>query len=166
MLDEYDERYVFERMGYNVRMTDICAAFGIEQLRRLDMLNARRTENVTHYLAHLAQHERHLQLPTIPKGYFHSFYSFPLLVRDGAPFRRNDLVRFLEDHNIETRAFMGGNLAVQPAYRHERTRTAGSLAVTEKIMKDAFFIGCHPQIDAAQRTYVLDTFDTFFKERT
>jgi CDP-4-dehydro-6-deoxyglucose reductase, E1 len=164
-LHDYDERYVFERIGYNVRMSDIHASLGIEQLRRLPGLNERRIENVKYYLAELARHKEHLQLPTVPQGGFHSFYGFPILVRKDAPFARAELVRFLESRGIETRAFMGGHLAVQPAYREQPGRMHGALANTELVFNHAFFIGCHPNITDDARTHVVKAFDDFFAQR-
>lgn len=161
-LTEYDERYVFELMGYNVRMTDICASLGIEQLRRLDGLNKQRIETVEFYDRHLRGYDG-LQLPMVPKGMFHSFYGYPILVKPDAQFTRTELVRFLEEAKVETRAFMGGNLALQPAYREENVKVPHEMPVTELLLNNAFFIGCHPGIDEPQRGHVVKTFEKFFK---
>jgi CDP-6-deoxy-D-xylo-4-hexulose-3-dehydrase len=161
-LKDYDERYVFENVGYNVRMTDVTASLGIEQLKKLDLLNAARVEIANYFADRLKKYENFLQLPKIPEKSFHSFYGYPILVKEKAPFLRTDLVRFLEQHKIETRAFMGGNLALQPAYRNENIKIVGDLKNTREILNNAFFIGCHPYIDVVQREYVLSTFNNFF----
>ncbi len=165
-LSNYDERYVFELIGYNVRMSDVHASLGIEQLKKLEGLNQRRLENVAYFNSRLARHGAYLQLPTVPEGMLHTFYGYTLFVRENAPFTRTQMVRFLEQHRIETRAFMGGNLAVQPAYRGEATRIAGKLTNTERIANSAFFIGCHPQIGADERQYAMDVFDEFIDRST
>lgn len=162
---DYDERYVFELMGYNVRMTDITASLGIEQLKRLPSLNERRLSNVAYYDKRLKRHARFLTTPFVPEGYFHSFYGYTLLIHENAPFARTQIVRFLEAQGIETRAFMGGNLAVQPAYRGERIRVPFPMPVTEMVMERTFFIGSHPQIGEEARKHVCDTFDRFFSGR-
>lgn len=163
-LKDYDERYVFENIGYNVRMTDLTASLGIEQLKKLDSLNRVRVEIAKYFTNKLKKYEDYLQLPKIPEKSFHSFYGYPILVKEKAPFLRRDIVRFLEQHEIETRAFMGGNLALQPAYRNENIKVVGDLKNTVKIMNNAFFIGCHPYIDEAQREYIISIFDKFFED--
>ena len=162
-LKEYDERYVFENIGYNVRMTDLAASLGIEQLKKLDSLNKIRVEITNYFTDRLKKYEEYLQLPMVPENCFHSFYGYVILVKEKTPFSRGDIVRFLEQHKIETRAFMGGNLALQPAYRNENIKIIGDLKNTVKIMNNAFFIGCHPYIDEVQREYVVFTFDKFFE---
>jgi CDP-6-deoxy-D-xylo-4-hexulose-3-dehydrase len=146
-------------------MTDIAASLGIEQLKRLDQLNNIRKEVTDGYTAALSKHSKYLQLPKTPDNCFHSFYGYPITVKEGASFTRADIVRFLEKYNIETRAFMGGDLSVQPAYRGENTRTYGTLTNTKLITDNSFFIGCHPHIDQTRRDYVLSVFEKFFKEK-
>jgi len=75
-----------------------------------------------------------------------------------------DIVRFLEKNNIETRAFMGGNLALQPAYRDQNIKISGDLKNTNYIMNNAFFIGCHPFIPKEGVEYVINIFENFFKK--
>ncbi|MDD2778115.1 MAG: DegT/DnrJ/EryC1/StrS family aminotransferase [Methanocellales archaeon] len=163
-LKEYDERYIFENIGYNVRMTDVTASLGIEQLKKLDLLNKVRVEIAKYFTDRLEKYEDYLQLPKVPENYYHSFYGFPILIKESAPFLRRDIVRFLEEYKIETRAFMGGNLALQPAYRNENIKVIGNLENTIKIMNNAFFIGCYPYIDEIQREYIISVFDNFFEK--
>jgi CDP-6-deoxy-D-xylo-4-hexulose-3-dehydrase len=163
-LKEYDERYVFENIGYNVRMTDLTASLGIEQLKKLDSLNNARVEIAEYFTNKLKKYGDYLQLPKVPKNCMHSFYGYLILIKEKAPFLRRDIVRFLEQHKIETRAFMGGNLALQPAYRNENIKVVGDLKNTVKIMNNVFFIGCHPYIDKIQREYVISIFDKFFED--
>ena len=66
--------------------------------------------------------------------------------------------------NIETRAFMGGSLVKQPAFRNEGMRVVGDLSETENMVNNAFFIGCHPNIDDDQIDYVIEMFEKFFEE--
>lgn len=160
-LKDYDERYVFENIGYNVRMTDIAASLGIEQLKKLDDYNNTRARVAQDYTKGLAHHSEYLRMPNIPEGYFHSFYGFTILVNDGAPFTRKEIITYMESKNIETRAFMGGNLSIQPAYRELGIRIAGDLTNTNKLSDDAFFIGCHPFLNDDAINYVIRTIDEF-----
>lgn len=161
-LVNYDERYVFERLGYNARMTDIAASLGIEQLRKLEAMNENRIATSAYYTERLRRYEEFLQLPTVPAGHVHSFYAYPIVVRRGAPFGRTDLARFLEARRIETRALFGGSLVDQPAYRDLGLRVVGDLPVTRHLRDAVVLIGCHPGIGAAEREYVCDVFEEFF----
>ena len=95
---------------------------------------------------------------------FHAFYGYVIIVKENESFNRLDIVRFLEENNIETRAFMGGNLALQPAYRNENIKIFGDLKNTNYILNNAFFIGCHPHISEKQINHVIKTFENFFKK--
>ena len=162
-LQDYDERYIFETIGYNVRMSDIHASLGIEQLKKLDEFNKKRVENANKYNEALKKYDDYIKLPEHPEEYYHSFYGYTLVVKQDAPFRRVDIVRYLEDKNIETRAFMGGSLIKQPAFRKENMRIVGNMKETENILNNAFFIGCHPKIGNEQIDYVIDIFEKFFE---
>jgi CDP-4-dehydro-6-deoxyglucose reductase, E1 len=163
-LKDYDERYVFENIGYNVRMTDIAASLGIEQLKKLDYFNNKRAKIANNYCIGLDKHKNYLTMPNTPKGYFHSFYGFTILVNENAPFSRKDIITFLENKNIETRAFMGGNLSIQPAYRDLGLKVSGQLSITEKLTNNAFFIGCHPFLNDKAVNYVIESIDKFISE--
>lgn len=163
-LKEYDERYVFTNIGYNLRMTDIAASLGIEQLKKLDNFNMLRGEIAEFYTRKLCDYEKYLLLPNIPAGYFHSFYGYPVIIRPDSPFTRKELVNFLEKHDIETRAFMGGDLSLQPAYRNTSCKTPFVMPNTKLMLNNAFFIGCHPSISSEQRKHITNTFDEFFSK--
>lgn len=162
-LHDYDERYVFKNIGYNMRMTDLAASLGIEQLKKLGKFNEKRVANAKYLNQGLKKYEHFLVLPQIPQRYFHSFYGYTILIRENPYFSRKDIVRFLEEHKIETRAFMGGNLALQPAYRKQNFKISGKLENTTRIMNNAFFIGCFPGIGKRQLEYIVSIFDDFFK---
>ena len=161
-LNEYDERYVFTNVGYNLRMTDIAASLGIEQLKKLDDFNASRVKIASFYTESLCKFEKYLTLPKIPLGYFHSFYGYPIVIKADAPFSRQELVNHLEDNNIETRAFMGGDLSKQPAYRNTPCKVPYDMPHTDLMFNNAFFIGCHPFINESQKEQVVQSFETFF----
>jgi len=164
VLKDYDERYAFTKIGYNLRMTDIAASLGIEQLKKLDELNRRRLMIVRQYTEGLTKFSDFLILPKIPTNSFHSFYGYVIIVKENKNFNRLDIVRFLEENNIETRGFMGGNLALQPAYRNENIKVFGSLKNTNYILNNAFFIGCHPFIYEKGVEHVIRTFEDFFEK--
>ena len=161
-LKDYDERYVFEHIGYNLRMTDIAASLGIEQLKKLDGFNDKRVEIAGRYNKLLSKYSDYLELPKTPKNFYHSFYGYPIVVKSDK-FTRKDIVNHLENDNIETRAFMGGNLSKQPAYRNENLTISGELTNTDDLFHKGFFIGCHPFVTEKNISTIESSFDNFFK---
>tara|TARA_R110000824_G_scaffold312032_1_gene499155 strand:- start:4135 stop:5409 length:1275 start_codon:yes stop_codon:yes gene_type:complete len=164
-LKDYDERYVFTNIGYNLRMTDIAASLGIEQLKKLDEFNGKRVKNAHSYSNGLKKYKKYLTLPQTPKNFYHSFYGYPILLKENNKFSRKALVNHLEKRGIETRAFMGGDLSIQPAYRNTKCKKFHDMPNTSLMLKNAFFIGCHPFINEGQIEKVVNAFDEFFKTK-
>jgi CDP-4-dehydro-6-deoxyglucose reductase, E1 len=163
LMGNYDERYMFTNVGYNVRMTDIAASLGIEQLKKLDLLNAKRIRIVKEYQRHLDQYNKFLELPKVRKGDLHSFYGYPFLVKENSQFSRNKLALFLESRGIETRAFFAGCLPDQPGFKNKPKRVVGKLPESRYVRDKAIFIGCHPALTKIQIMRVKKAFDDFFK---
>lgn len=164
LMQGYDTRYIFSRLGYNVRMTDIAASLGIEQIKKLDRLNSKRVANARTYSRAFKRYERFIQLPTVAANAFHSLYAYPFMIRKSAPFPRMEFVKFLENRGIETRPFFGGCLPDQPAFRNEVKRVVGNLPTARSIVTHSIFIGCHPALTKEHIAHVLATFDKFFKQ--
>ena len=160
-LKEYDERYVFTNIGYNLRMTDIAASLGIEQLKKLDAFNDKRVEIAQSYTNKLSTYNKWLILPSVSDGYFNSFYGYPIVIKEGAPFSRKELVNHLEKNNIETRAFMAGDLSRQPAYVDTNWRMPFDMPNTKTLLNNAFFIGCHPFVTSDQEEKIINSFNEF-----
>lgn len=156
VLKNYDERYVFENIGYNLRMTDIAASIGIHQLRKLDLFNSIRRDNAKFLTDSLSEYKSII----LPKtnGMTHAFYGYTVLIDDQAKYNRVQLVNYLESNNIETRAFMAGNLTYQPAYRFLGIK---DFTNTNKLFSNAFFIGVHPFLSKNQLEYIVNTFKAF-----
>lgn len=85
-LKNYDKKYIFEKVGYNVRMTDLAASLGLEQLKKLDALNEKRHKTVDFFVKHLHKYDNFIQLPKELIGYSHSYYGFLIVVKKGSPF--------------------------------------------------------------------------------
>ena len=158
----YDHRYLFSEIGYNLKITDIQAALGVAQLEKLPDFIAARKRNFAHLYAGLARHEEHLMRPRWSPKADPSWFAFPLTVRPGAPFTREELTGFLESRRVETRVLFAGNILKQPGYRHIECRVVGDLPNTELVMRNTFFIGVYPGLDRVRLDYMLDQFDAFF----
>ena len=154
----YDHKYTYSHIGYNLKMTDLQAAVGVAQLPKLPAFIEQRKANFRALWEGLRDLEEFFQLPEATPGSDPSWFGFPIAVRAGAPFTRNDVIEYLEGRNIATRLLFAGNLVRQPAYREVRHRVVGSLERTDFAMNNVFWIGVYPGITAEMRDYVLDTF--------
>jgi CDP-6-deoxy-D-xylo-4-hexulose-3-dehydrase len=159
----YDHKYVYSHLGYNLKPLDVQAAIGRQQLRKLDDFVAARRANHARLRQALAAHEEYLILPEATPRSEPSWFGLLLMVRDGAPFSRRELVQYLEARQIQTRQLFGGNLLRQPAFRGIAHRVVGGLENTDKLMNDAFFIGVYPGLTPAMLEYVEQVFGDFFQ---
>ena len=108
--------------------------------------------------------EDHFILPQATPGSEPSWFGFLLTIRDGSPLSRREVVCYLERRQIGTRQLFGGNLLRQPAFQGVEHRIVGELTRTEKLTRDAFWIGLWPGIGAPQREYMIETFQQMTKE--
>lgn len=158
-----DPRFLFISTGFNLRPTEINAAFGLLQIDKLEKFNKKRVEIATIWI-NAFQDE-------IKKGYFQpmkitknvdaTWFGFPILCRDNAI--RNQLQSHLEAHGIETRPIICGNLARQPAFELIQHRIAGDLSGADEVMDKGLFWGSHPIMDMNQINYVIQIVKGFFK---
>lgn len=161
VLGIYDTRYLFTNIGYNVRLTDMQAAMGIEQLKKLESMNKKRIHIAKHYLLGLSSLQNYFILPKVEKNTVHVFYGFLLVVKKDAPFCREEIVMFLESNGIETRPLFSGCLPDQPAFRNVAKRIVGGLPNARFLRDNAFFIGCHPGLTAKDVARVITSIHQF-----
>lgn len=160
----YDHKYIYSHIGYNLKVTDMQAAIGVEQLKKLPEFIRKRKANFKLLYDNLKKFEKYFILPEASADSDPSWFGFPLTVRADAPFRRADIVNYLEKRKIATRMLFGGNLTKQPAYLDIKSRIYGSLENTDRVMNDLFWVGVYPGITEEQMKYVVKTFDDFFLE--
>jgi CDP-6-deoxy-D-xylo-4-hexulose-3-dehydrase len=153
----YDHKYIYSHIGYNLKATDLQAAIGVSQLRKLDGFIAARRRNFAQLRERLEPVRDQLLLPEADPWAEPSWFGFPFLVRPGAGFTRNELTRFLEGRKIGTRLVFGGNLLRQPAYRDIPHRVVGGLGNTDTIMEAACWVGVYPGLTAEMLDYVADS---------
>lgn len=156
----YDHKYVYGRLGYNLKATDLQAAIGCAQLDKLDQIVSRRRENFDHLHAAL-EGTPGLQLPEPQPDTRPSWFGFFILVEPGAKLSRNELTKHLEHAKIQTRNLFAGNLLRHPALEHYTEgvdyRVAGRLTNTDRIMADGFWIGVYPGMDCERLDYMATT---------
>jgi CDP-6-deoxy-D-xylo-4-hexulose-3-dehydrase len=149
-----------------MKSTDLNAAIGIAQLKRLDLFTAQRQENFDRIYGGLKENgmEEFFVLPEPTPLSKPSWFGFLLTVRDGAPFTRNAISRYLNSKKIATRNLFAGNLLRHPAYASLNAPTHGLLETTDKIMKDTFWIGCYPGITEEMCDYMVEEIVKFTVE--
>jgi len=160
----YDHKYVFDRIGYNLKMTELQAAMGGTQIDFIDSeVTARRENYLLLYLALSQDNEEYLTVgSTFPVGNSSPF-GFPIYVKEGAPFTAKKLIAYLEDHKIRTRRFFAGNITKQPGYK-DMPYIYTNLSVTDYIMNNGFWIGCHSGITTQMVEYVKQTMNDFMSK--
>jgi CDP-6-deoxy-D-xylo-4-hexulose-3-dehydrase len=159
----YDHKYTYSHVGYNLKATDMQAALGVSQLKKLAGFVAARKKNFALLYDALLPLEEFLILPRATAGSDPSWFGFPISVRKDAPFTRDDLTRFLDARKIATRLLFGGNLTRQPAYVDATYRVAGELANTDFAMNRTFWIGVYPGLRQAQLDYMIESLHSFCK---
>lgn len=154
--DGYDHKYIYSHIGYNLKLTDMQAAVGVAQLRKLPAFIAARRHNFQVLYEGLRDLEEFFILPQATPGSEPSWFGFPLAVRPEAPFTRNAVIRCLEQHKIATRLLFGGNLVRQPAYRGVPYRVVGDLRNSDFVMNHVFWIGVYPGLSPRMLNYVIE----------
>src|SRR5215472_13598315 len=157
----YDHKYTYSHIGYNLKATDMQAALGVSQLTKLANFVARRKENFARLKKSLADVEEYLILPEATPLSDPSWFGLPLGVREGAPFRREDLIAALDSKKIGTRLLFGGNLLRQPAYQECEYRVAGDLLNTDFVMNNVFWVGVYPGLTQPMLDFVAATIAGF-----
>lgn len=163
VIPDYDRKYTYINIGYNMKPLDLQAAFGLQQLKRLPDFIKKRKNNFKTLREELAKFEDYFILPeSLPKA-DPCWFAFPLTVRDDAPFRQKNVVQFLEKHQVMTRPLFAGNILKQPAYADINCRVVGKLENSDRVMRSTFFVGIHPDIDEQKLNYMIDVFDKLMK---
>lgn len=159
-----DERFLFVSHGYNLRPTEIQGAFGMHQLDRLEEFIDIRQENARTLNGELDQFDDLFNILHERPNTRCSWFAYPILVRDDAPFTRDELQDHLEAKLIETRPILAGNLARQPALEQIDYRQSGELEGAELVHENGLFVGNHHQIGDEQIDYILESIEEFVSE--
>lgn len=161
----YDHKYVYSHFGYNLKSTDMQAAIGCAQLDKLEAFLAKRRENFEMIRAGLAELENYFYLPQATPQSDPSWFGFYLTLKDGVAFSRNQIVNYLEAAKIQTRSLFAGNITRHPCFmslvNEIDFRIVGNLVVTDKIMKDSFWIGVYPGMGQCAINYMIGIIKKF-----
>ncbi|WP_332445852.1 lipopolysaccharide biosynthesis protein RfbH [Sphaerochaeta sp.] len=162
----YDHKYVYSHIGYNLKITDMQAAIGVEQIKKLPHFIERRKQNFKAWESGFKQWENYFILPKATAGSDPSWFAYPVSVRANAIFTRTELVSYLNQHKVETRNLFGGNLIRQPAYQDVTYRISESgLTNTDFAMNNTFFLGVYPGLTQEMINYVIGLITEFIETK-
>lgn len=156
----YDHKYVYSHFGYNLKVTDMQAAIGCEQLKKFPRFVERRKHNWARLRKALEGVQDKLILPEPAPNSDPSWFGFLLTVREGVD--REKVVRYVENKGVQTRMLFSGNLIKHPCFDEMRAtgegyRVVGTLENTDRIMRDTFWVGVYPGMTDEMIDYMAKT---------
>ena len=160
----YDSKFLYTEFGYNLKMNEVAAAFGLAQLKRLTGFIQKRKSLFNSLTNHFAKYTDWFYLPYLVQGAKTAWLAFPLCIKPKAPFQRYNYLKHLEKNGIQTRVLFSGNITRHPVYQNNRNtwRVEGTLSNADYIMANAFLLGCHPGMTESDITYIMAVSEKFF----
>lgn len=152
---DYDDKFIFSEIGYNLRLTDMQAALGLVQLGKIGEFAKRREENFQYLYKLLSPYKKFFILPGVEKSGNPSWFGFLMTLKPDCPFTRKEFVEYLHKHNVGTRMFLAGNVTKQPYFQIYKVKfKAGDLMNTDYVLNNSVWIGVHQAIDDERREYM------------
>ncbi|MEG0961760.1 MAG: lipopolysaccharide biosynthesis protein RfbH [Lachnospiraceae bacterium] len=158
----YDHKYVYSHFGYNLKATDMQAAIGCAQIKKLDSFTRLRREHFNLLKDKLKKAEEYIILPESVEQSNPSWFGFLMTVKESAPFTRDEITAYLEKKKIQTRNLFAGNIIKHPCFDEMRKenrgfRVVGNLKNTDIIMESSFWIGVYPEMYLEKIEYMVET---------
>lgn len=161
----YDHKYVYSHFGYNLKVSDMQAAVGCAQLKKLPVFTKKRKDNFNTLYGGLKDLDKYFILPAATPNSEPSWFGFLIIIRDNQKFTRKELTTYLESKRIQTRNLFAGNIVKQPLFHNleinKNYRIVGGLANSDKIMNDAFWLGVYPGMEKKALAYMIKTIREF-----
>jgi CDP-6-deoxy-D-xylo-4-hexulose-3-dehydrase len=154
---------VYDEIGFNLKPIEMQAAMGMQQLKKLPKIHALRRRNYQLLSDIYAKYEEFFHLPRAQDKSDPSWFAFPITIRADAPFKRNDIVDYLEENLIQTRPYFAGNIMLQPAYSHlmDPRKAKDDFPMATHAMTHTYFHGTSPVITPEQIAYIGEKVDGF-----
>ena len=160
---DYDAKFIFEEIGYNLEGSEIGAAFGLAQLEDLDKNIAERIKNFNTQTDFFNSHNEYFVTPKVTDAAHTAWLAYPIIIKENAPFRRRDFQIYLEKNNIQTRTVFTGNITRQPGFKDIEMKKAESLKNSDNIMKNAVLLACHHGLNEEMISHMHNTIEDFIK---
>ena len=159
----YDHKYIYSRIGYNLKITDMQAALGLAQLEKLESFILARQRNFENLTKGLSKFSDKIILPVATKGTTPSWFGYLITIKPNSGIKRNDFIKKLTDAKIATRLLFAGDIRKQPYFKNINFRNAAEMSNTELVLNNTFWIGVTPMIDDEMVAYVVGVFDEILK---
>lgn len=162
---DYDAKFVFETIGYNLEPNEMGAAFGLVQLSKLDKNIALREKAFIEHTQFFKQYQDWFILPKQLPNSRTGWLAFALTVKDSAPFTRKELQIFLEKRNIQTRTVFTGNILRQPGFKHiPRRETQNGYPHADQVMRGGILLACHHGLNDEMMQHIHHSFEAFAQQ--
>ena len=162
----YDHRYVFDEIGYNLKPLDLQAAMGLQQLKKLPMLDSARRKNWAILKDIFKPYEQFFHLPEATDKSDPCWFAFLLTIKEDSPFSRSDIVAHLETDKIQTRSYFSGNILAHPGYVHMAEGYGNmdeTFANAQLVTTNSFFLGTYAGLTEEKLNYIKKSVDEFFR---
>lgn len=160
----YDDKYIFDHLGYNFIPSEISASFALENLKKLNINIYKRNENFTKLTKMLKNFDKHIFTFKSNESYKFCWLAFPLLLKSKDKNIRSSLQLFLEKKGIQTRTIFSGNITRQPVSKLFKWKKKGSLKNSDLVMEKGILLGCHQRVKFSNIDYLESCLKEFFNE--
>lgn len=158
----YDHKYTYSHLGYNLKITDMQAACGLAQLKRLPEFIEKRNANFDYLKNRLATVTDFIELTEPTENSTPSWFGFPITLKETAGVNRVDLTKYLDQQKIGTRLLFAGNLIHQPYFEGLEYRVVGDLTNTDITMNQTLWLGIYPGLGKEHLDYIAEKLEEFF----
>jgi len=158
----YDHKYTYSHLGYNLKISDMPAACGLAQIKRLPGFIEQRNRNFAYLKDKLTTVSDFIDLPTATEHATPSWFGFPITIKKSAGVNRVDLTKYLDQNKIGTRLLFAGNLTRQPYFEGVEYRVSGELTNTDITMNQTLWLSIYPGLGTEQLDFVADKMEEFF----
>lgn len=161
----YDEKFVFSEIGYNFLPLEVSSAFALAQLKKFPKFKSIRHQNWKILEKYFLARHKYFNTGHTTVGTESIWLAFPVFIKPSAPFSRFEIIKFLEDRNIQTRPVFTGNILKQPGFKNFPYRAPFKVYPnTDYIMKNAFVLGSHHGLSEKQIGHIKDTVTKFINQ--
>jgi CDP-4-dehydro-6-deoxyglucose reductase, E1 len=162
---QYDAKFVFEQIGYQLEPSEISAAFAIQQLNKLELNIELRNKYFDSHVNFFSKYDNFFTLPNQNKSCKTAWLAFPLIVKESSPFTRTEMQIFLEKRNIQTRVVFTGNILRQPGYKDiECIGEADDFVNADNVMKGGILLACHHGLDEEMLNHLYKSCNLFLSD--
>ncbi|AZR81688.1 lipopolysaccharide biosynthesis protein RfbH [Thiomicrospira sp. S5] len=158
----YDHKYTYSHLGYNLKITDMQAACGLAQLKRLPEFIEKRNANFDYLKSRLNSVTDFIELTEPTENSKPSWFGFPITLKEAAGVNRVDLTKYLDQCKIGTRLLFAGNLIRQPYFEGVEYRVVGGLTNTDITMNQTLWLGIYPGLGKEHLDYIAEKIEEFF----